>query len=212
KAQEQAAVPSLGPGELQVEGAQLRLRQVLRKELQALAAAQLDQRRDEQAVEQPLRPRLPDVRLQCLRVRIAWVAPQLEAALLQQCQHLGQVPGLLARQPRHRARQPGHLGKSDQQGKGVRGRLLLAVSMIDQDLVEPFDGEAHPGGGRGEEQLHGGLLCTADGRAARRSATLPACASASSPTPTASCGPRWWLRSRASTTSCTAGTLAARAS
>ena len=166
---EQLAVSCLGGGQTRVEVAQLGRGEVRGEQREPLFAAQLDERRDEQPVEEPLGARLPDVRLQRLRVRIARVAPQPQAAAVEELQHLREVARLFASEPRHRARQPRDVRKRRQHRERLGRRLLLAMGVIDQHLVEAGDGQPDPGGRRLRQQLHGGVL--SHGPEARRKKT-----------------------------------------
>ena len=148
----------LGGGEPRVEFAQVSLPQVLGQERQPFLAAQLDQGRHQEPVEEALRTWMPDLSLQSLRVRIAGVAAQPEPTPLENVQHLAQMAGLLAGEPRHRARQTGHVGEGGKHRERVRRRLLLAVRVVDEHLVEALDGQARPPGRCSREELHGVLL------------------------------------------------------
>ena len=152
QAQEETEVARFRSGQASIEGAQLRVGQRLAEQPQPFLAARLDQRRDEQTVEQALRRGLPHLRLQPLRIGIARVAAEDEATLFEQTQHLPEMPCLLPRQPRHRPRQARHLRKRRQQGERVGRSLLLAVGVVDEDLVEPFDGLCRPGARCGDEK------------------------------------------------------------
>ncbi len=152
---EQLAVTGLGGRQPGIEVAQVGIGQVLRQKRQTFLAAQLDQRGHQEAVEEALGPRLPHERLQGLRVGVARIAPEPEPAPIEDLEHLGQVAGLLAGEPRHRAREAGDVGEGGEHGKRVRRRLLLAVRVVDQHLVEAKGGQAHPGGRSGCKKVHG---------------------------------------------------------
>src|SRR5438105_6545520 len=64
------------------------------------------------------------------------------------------MSGLLPRQPRHRAGKARYGRKRGQQGERARRRLLLAVSVIDEDFVELLDGQFYPLPRRLAEELH----------------------------------------------------------
>ena len=80
---EQLAVTRFRCRETAIDAAQLRVAKVLREERETFAAAQLDERRDEEPVEQTLGARMPDALLQRLRVRIAGIRSERQPALLQ---------------------------------------------------------------------------------------------------------------------------------
>ena len=152
----------LGGGEAGVEVAQVRLAQVLGEERQAFLAAQLDQGGHQEPVEESLGARVPDLFLQTLRVRVTRVSPEPEAATFEELEHLDQVAGLFPRESRHGAGQSGHVGERGQHGQRIRRRLLLAVRVVDEHLVESLHGQARPPGRGLGEQLHGAFLSHAE--------------------------------------------------
>jgi len=131
---------------------------VLREQPQPLFAAQLDQRRHEEPVEEPLRPGLADMALQALRIRVPRVAPEAKPAPVEQPEHLREMSRFLAGETGHRPSQTGDVGEGGQERERVRRGLLLAMRVVDQHLVEPLDGQAHPGGRGLRKELHGALL------------------------------------------------------
>jgi len=144
----------LGAREPGVEPSQLRIRQVRSEQGQPLLAPRLDQRGNQEPIEQPLPRRLPHQRLQALRIRIPRVTPERQPALLHHRQHLREMARFLAGEPGHRARQSRHHGERGEHRQRLRCRLLLAMSVVDQHLVEALESQFHPLAGRVAEKSH----------------------------------------------------------
>jgi len=145
---------ALGVRETGIEPPHLGVRQIRSEQGQPLLASRLDQRRNQQPIEQPLPRRLPHQRLQSLDIRIPRVAAERQPALLHHRQHLREVARLFAGEPGHRARQPRHHGECGEQRERVRSRLLLAMGMVDEHFVESLQGQCHPFAGRVAEESH----------------------------------------------------------
>src|SRR5439155_22099386 len=90
-----------------IKPAQLRIRQVRTEKAQALFAPRLDDRRDQQAIEQALPGGLAHHGLQSLCIGVTRIPAQEKTALLEERQHLREMSRFLAGKPRHRAGQAG---------------------------------------------------------------------------------------------------------
>lgn len=154
EAQEELAVALLRRGEPRIEATQLRVGQPFGEEPQPLLAARLDDGCDEEPVEQAVCRRLAHAGLQPLGVGVARISTEREAPLLEEREHLPEVARLLAREPRHGPGEAGMRGEGGEQRERVRRRLLLAVRVVHQHLVEALQGEVQPGARRVQEQLH----------------------------------------------------------
>jgi putative phosphoesterase len=147
-------VPLLRARQTPVEPAQLGIRQVRGEKAQALLAPRLDGRRDEQAIEQALPGGLAHHGLQSLRIGVTRIPAEGKPTPLDERQYLREMSRLLASEARHRPGQPGDGGKCRQQGERAGRGFLLAMSVIDDHLVEPVDRQFHPGPRRLAEKLH----------------------------------------------------------
>src|SRR5579862_4368420 len=134
--------------ETAVERAEIVLCERLRQETQALAAARLDERETEQRVEEARRLVRAHRRHQPLGVRARDETPEAEAPLRERGQDLLEVEQLLAREPGERREQGLLLGIAEEEADRRGRRLLLAVGVVDEHLVERRDGTRPPAGNR----------------------------------------------------------------
>lgn len=113
--------------------------------LHAIAAAGLDERAAEQGVDRPRRLVAARRLHELGRVRAGRQSAELVAAPPDVADHLLEVLELFARQPGERHGELCELGVAEHQTDRGRGRLLLAVGVIDEQLVEAAERRAAPG-------------------------------------------------------------------
>ena len=127
----------------------------LGQELQPLAAPRLDQRHAEQRVEQARRLLGADGRHELGRVGAGDLAAERDPARGQRVDDALEVPQLLARQTRQRPQELRPIGVAEEQTQRRRGGLLLAVRVVDEDVVQVRERARQPGGaGGGGEVQH----------------------------------------------------------
>src|SRR6266851_3567976 len=110
QADEQSLMTFFGLRELLVELSQRGLGQALPQNPQALTAAGLDDRRDQQSVQPTLSSGLSHLSQQLLNVGISRIGTERDASLFQAGEHAGQMAALLARQAGHLQSQAGNFG------------------------------------------------------------------------------------------------------
>ena len=97
--EEQLLVPVFAPRELPVESAERRVGEAAGEQPEPFTASGLDDCRDEQTVQLSLGGGRSHERLQSLGVSISGVAPEHQAAALEQLKNPGEVAALLTREP-----------------------------------------------------------------------------------------------------------------
>jgi len=146
--EEELLVTILAPRELCVEPPEIGVGELTGEERESLAAAGLDDRRHQEAIQLPLCGGRSHEGLECLRIRISRIATQRESSPLEQLQHPGEVTALLACEPRHVRRQSWDVRIRLEQREGIRRRLLLAVGVVHEHLVEVRERVRQPPGSR----------------------------------------------------------------
>ena len=134
--EEELLVAILAPGELSVEPPEIGIGECPGEQREPLAAPGLDDRCHQQPIQLPLRGGGPHQRLERLGVRVPGIAAQREPSPLEELEHPGEMPALLACEPGHVGRESRDVGVRLEQRQGVRRRLLLAVGVIHEHRVE----------------------------------------------------------------------------
>jgi len=131
----------------------------LGKEPHALAAPRLDERRAEERVDQAFGLARTHGLHELPGVRARHLMAERDAMRRELCQHLLEVAELLARELRERHQQLPPLGVLEEEAHRGGRRLLLAVGVVEEDLVEVRARTLDPRATRrGREAQHGAFL------------------------------------------------------
>ena len=156
-------VPGLRFEQAAIEFLQLRVGHMVAQHRKPLTAAGLDEPGHEEPVDGPGRLLLADNRVESLAVARGRKLPEADAPPLEQVEHKVKMRQFLVDDLRHRAGQRHMIDIRKEQVHRHARRLLLAVRVVDQDLVEVGVDLGEPAGvGGGLQAEHG----TVDGGAA----------------------------------------------
>ena len=142
--EEELLVAILAPGELSVESPELGIGERPGEERESLAAPGLDDRCHEEPIQLPLRGGGSHQRLERLGIRVTGITAQRQPPPLEELEHPGEVPALLACEPGHVRRESRDVRVRLEQRQGVCRRLLLAVGVIDEHRVEVLERVRQP--------------------------------------------------------------------
>src|SRR3989442_8128124 len=177
-------VPRLGGEEPAVEPREPGVVERLGEEPHALAAPRLDERRAEERVDQALGLARAAGPHELARIRARHLVAERDAPRGELRQHRLEVAELLARELRERQQQLAPLGVLEEEAHRGGRRLLLAVGVVEEDLVEVRARTHHPRGTRrGREAQHGALLPRRRRPPKRRAAPPPPPPGRPAPTP-----------------------------
>jgi aryl-alcohol dehydrogenase-like predicted oxidoreductase len=129
-----AVVARLGSVQAAVERGQLDVLRRLCEVLHTFAATRLDESAAQQQIDQTLGLRRAHESLESTRVWARALAPKGDITRIEQREHLLEMAEFLARDPRQRREQKAVLGILKQQAHRDACRLLLAVSVVEQQL------------------------------------------------------------------------------
>src|SRR5438552_7229436 len=152
-------VARLGGEEPAVEPRERGVVERLGKEPHAFAAPRLDERGAEERVDQAFGLARTDGLHELPGVRARHLMAERDATRRELSQHLLEVAELLARELRERHQQLPPLGVLEEEAHRGGRRLLLAVNVVEEDLVEVRARTLDPRATRrGSETQHGALL------------------------------------------------------
>src|SRR5205823_12256769 len=137
-------VPRLGGEEAAVERHERGIVERVGEEPHALAAPRLDERRAEQRVDQAVGLARADGPHEVARVRARPLVAHGDATRREMPEHLLEVAELLASQAGERRQELPALGVLEEQAHRRRRRLLLAVGVVEQDLVQALERALDP--------------------------------------------------------------------
>ena len=120
--------------------------QGLGQELQALAGPALDEGADQEAIDATVDDAaLSDLRQEPLDVGVLLGVPELKATLDTEGGNSGEVAGLIAGELTKRDHELGVVGVFGHEGQRRHRRLVLAVGVVNHDLVEVGEAVRDPG-------------------------------------------------------------------
>src|SRR5207247_5398745 len=137
-------VPRLGGEQAAVERHERAIVERVGEQPHALAAPRLDERRAEQRVDQAVGLARPDGPHEVARVRARPLVAHGDATRREMPEHLLEVAELLASQAGERRQELPALGVLEEQAHRRRRRLLLAVGVVEQDLVQALERALDP--------------------------------------------------------------------